>query len=568
MDGTFISSSPIIEKYDLADQILKDHAKLVFRKLSLGLKLSALEETKLEAAKILSQKVLEEGVNASAYQFQKLRKKLENSTLDNFLKDIQSANMNADMNPIDSNSTAVSKTMRYIDGLDSGKLEQLRQNKIVYNQFCLKAHQIMSAPVRKGKVSELKEALETMTRVIAPAKHKVFKVHLKDERPRVSVVNRTAKTDSNDSVTAPEVADEFHFNLPQVEKIGSARYLKIGQEPGKFDVTAFLSQGVSEDIFDIKTTRHEIFSDEGSINSAANSIPLKLRTLLDREAQKPKVKERLKSETSLARKNRLPALGIAMLTSIFTMFASPTHHNTLKTAPEITTDIVVSANLAIIDTITPVAMASSISMPSLSKLIPYLPRLTQDSPTVAFNSSVSESYIKLDTAPELNSVVSTLDIPKLDSTFTVPNQIFNDVAIDVFAPNIIELSEMENSDFVNKTLPNQPKTALAFETIPDMVKAYYDVQNISVPNTLQTQFDKFEIGMHEINNPNYKGHAEEAAFEMLKISTRTFGADFLDAKGYQALDILQDRDGILDAKNRAEVAENYYKMKYPTLTNG
>jgi len=28
MDGTFISSSPIIEKYDLADQILKDHAKL------------------------------------------------------------------------------------------------------------------------------------------------------------------------------------------------------------------------------------------------------------------------------------------------------------------------------------------------------------------------------------------------------------------------------------------------------------------------------------------------------------------------------------------------------------
>gem|GEM_PF-3105473 len=591
MDGTFANNSPINEKDALVDEILKEHAKSVYNKLRAGQDLTDLEKTKLQAAEKLSRKVNDEGINASAYQFRKLREEHEKTTLNNFLQNIQSANMNADRDHITYDSTALSKTIRYIDRLDSDKIEQLKKNKVAYNQFCLKAHKIMSAPARKGKVGELNAALTTTYRVTVSRGvavrsqngERLFKlmVEVPPSNMQVDVPNEDGGSDTGEILSLEEraLADTFEIKtIPHVIPVGPTIFFPKDRNPPKLDLSYLFANGVDEDYFLIiekeKRTRNQIFSVDGSINSAANRMPPKLKAHIDGMANQPDTKEELKSETSLKSRLIKPFIkAMALAFGLVALSATPlsdAKNNFVIEPSPLDASVVLDVNMS-----PPAPLTSNFdaipSVPDLSNFNTQASMIVAQANDLQLNTDIDEesydSTMNVSSAPILSTDAPIIDTPNFDKSVEVMNANFNDVTVNNASPASIEAPIKLSDTFSLKTQPYQSST-LTFETIPHMVKAYYDMQNIEIPNTLQVQFDKFNVGMREVNNPAYKGHAEEATFEILKISTREFGADFLNSNGYEALDLIQSRDGVLGAKGRAENAENFYKMKYPAVTMG
>lgn len=178
MDGTdvyVLSPDLKIDGFVLADDILKNHAKILYMKLNKEgqFNFTALEQAKYSAAQKLS-KLTHNGTKPTLHEYNKLRVEFEKPVADEFRSIILSAHSNryrnGDTNPIsfDGRQSAMTKTIRMIDQLDQTKLRQLRNNKEAYAEFCLQAHIIANDHPWAGKKKVIGDYLEKALALESP----------------------------------------------------------------------------------------------------------------------------------------------------------------------------------------------------------------------------------------------------------------------------------------------------------------------------------------------------------------------------------------------------------------
>lgn len=134
---------------------------------------------------------------------------------------------------------------------------------------------------------------------------------------------------------------------------------------------------------------------------------------------------------------------------------------------------------------------------------------------------------------EVSDVVPHVSVIKADG-YEVPNvevssSIEETPVVRVNQPVTLNEVFSSGASLSIDTTPPQSRDAMllssdfAFESVPDVIKAYYAEQNIDVPENVLEQLDKFQVGQ----DFDIRGHSEMAAYDAIKIMVADFGSDAL-----------------------------------------